>query len=98
MASDKNGSVEERIRVTIAGLRPLLRLSDPPTIDLVSFDARNGVAVLRLGGGCPDCEMPVAALMQGIEAHLKHRVPEIREVKAESANGEWPSGGGHASA
>ena len=47
MASDKNGSVEERIRVTISGLRPLLRLSDPPTIDLVSFDARNGLAMLR---------------------------------------------------
>jgi Fe-S cluster biogenesis protein NfuA len=93
MASDKNGSIEERIRGTIAGLRPLLRLSDPPTIDLVSFDARSGLVVLRLSGGCPDCEMPVAALMQGIEAHLKRRVPEIREVKAEGANGEGPSGG-----
>jgi Fe-S cluster biogenesis protein NfuA len=93
MASDKNGSVEERIRGTIAGLRPLLRLSDPPTIDLVSFDPRSGLAILRLSGGCPDCEMPVAALMQGIEAHLKRRVPEIREVKAESANGERPAGG-----
>jgi Fe-S cluster biogenesis protein NfuA len=98
MPSDKNGSVEERIRGTIAGLRPLLRLNDPPTIDLVSFDARSGLAVLRLSGGCPDCEMPVAALMRGIEAHLKLRVPEIREVKAESANGERLSGGGGAGA
>lgn len=94
MASDKNGSVDERIRGAIAGLRPLLRLSDPPTIDLVSFDGRSGLAVLRLGGGCPDCEMPVEALMQGIEAHLKHRVPEIREVRAERADEESPSGRG----
>jgi Fe-S cluster biogenesis protein NfuA len=92
MSPGKSDTVEERIRGTIARLRPLLRLSDPPTIDLVSFDARSGLAVLRLGGGCPDCEMPVVALMQGIEAHLKLRVPEIREVRAESTDGAEAAG------
>jgi len=28
--------------------------------------------------------MPIAALMQGIEAHLKLRVPEIHMVRTES--------------
>ena len=95
MSPRSRASVEERIRGTISRLRPLLRLSDPPTIDLVSFDARSGLAVLRLGGGCPDCEMPVAALIQGIEAHLKLRVPEIREVRAESTDGTGAVGHGH---
>jgi len=85
MTDNKNRAIEQRIREAITRLRPLLRLSDPQTVALVSFDAQQGVAVLRLDGGCPDCDMPVAALMQGIEAHLKLRVPEIREVRAEAS-------------
>jgi Fe-S cluster biogenesis protein NfuA len=50
-------------------------------IDLVNFEAATGVAVLRVEGDCPDCEMSVATLLQGIEAHLKLRVPEIREIR-----------------
>jgi Fe-S cluster biogenesis protein NfuA len=84
MSVSKRGAVEVRIREAIVGLRPLLRVNAPEVIDLVHFDLRSGVAVLRLDGGCPDCEMPVAALMQGIEAHLKLRVPEIRSVRAEN--------------
>jgi Fe-S cluster biogenesis protein NfuA len=86
MPGDKRRTVEHKIRDAITRLRPLLRLSDPQTIDLVSFDVVSGVAILRLDGGCPDCEMPVAALMQGIEAHLKLRVPEIREVRAQASS------------
>ncbi len=95
MSPGKRAAVEERIRGAISRLRPLLRLSDPPTIDLVSFDPRSGLAILRLSGGCPDCEMPVGALMQGIAAHLKLRVPEIREVRAESTDDSEAVGHGH---
>jgi Fe-S cluster biogenesis protein NfuA len=95
MSPGKSAAVEERIRGAISRLRPLLRLSDPPTIDLVSFDPRSGLAILRLSGGCPDCEMPVAALMQGIAAHLKLRVPEIREVRADSTDDSEAVGHGH---
>jgi Fe-S cluster biogenesis protein NfuA len=94
MSADKNRTVEHRIRDAITRLRPLLRLSEPQTIDLVSFDVRSGLAILRLDGGCPDCEMPVAALMQGIEAHLKLRVPEIREVRAETTGSGQPAANG----
>ena len=84
MSVSKRSAVEVRIREAIIGLRPLLRVNAPEVIDLVHFDLRSGVVVLRLDGGCPDCDMPVAALMQGIEAHLKLRVPEIRSVRAET--------------
>jgi Fe-S cluster biogenesis protein NfuA len=87
MAERKRRTVEHRIRDAIVRLRPLLHLGEPGDVDLVSFDAHSGVVILRLDGGCPDCDMPVAALMQGIEAHLKLRVPEIREVQAVGGTG-----------
>ncbi len=73
-------AIEGRIRDAIAGLRPLLPV-DATRIDLVNFESETGIAVLRVEGDCPDCEMSVAALLQGIEAHLKLRVPEIREIR-----------------
>jgi Fe-S cluster biogenesis protein NfuA len=84
MSAAKQRTVENRIRDTITLLRPLLRVEPADTVDLVSFDVQSGVVVLRLDGGCPDCAMPVSALVQGIEAHLKLRVPEIREVRLAS--------------
>jgi Fe-S cluster biogenesis protein NfuA len=87
MSLTKQRSLEGRIREAIDGLRPLLRTHGPEVIDLVSFDVMTGIAVLRLDGGCPDCEMPASALVQGIEAHLKLRVPEIRVVTTQSAGG-----------
>ena len=73
-------ALEARIREVIAGLRPMLRI-DPCGIELVEFEVSTGVATVRIDGGCPDCEMPAATLRQGIEAHLRLRVPEIREVR-----------------
>lgn len=73
-------AIEARIREAIAGLRPLLPV-DASGIELVNFESETGVAVLRVEGDCPDCEMSAAALLRGIEAHLKLRVPEIREIR-----------------
>jgi Fe-S cluster biogenesis protein NfuA len=73
-------ALEARIREVIAGLQPMLRI-DPCGIELVAFEVSTGVATVRIDGGCPDCEMPAATLRQGIEAHLRMRVPEIREVR-----------------
>jgi Fe-S cluster biogenesis protein NfuA len=74
-------SVERRIRQALAEMRPLLRL-DAAVIELVEFDGSTGVAVLRIGGDCPDCDMDAAMLRQGIEAHLRMQVPEISAVRA----------------
>lgn len=74
-------AVTERIRAAIAELRPLLRM-DTVGIELVSFDPAEGVAVLRFDGDCPDCELSVGMLRQGIEAHLRREVPEIRAIRA----------------
>ncbi len=74
--------IERRIRVALDELRPLL--GHDAAVELLRFDAASGVAQLRVGGGCPDCEMTVATLTQGIEAHLRRRVPEVESVQAES--------------
>ena len=74
-------SVEGRIGDALAQVAVMLRL-DRAVIELVSFERSTGVAVLRLHGDCPDGEMSVSALRDGIEAQLRRRVPEVREVRS----------------
>jgi Fe-S cluster biogenesis protein NfuA len=78
---DGRAAVEARIRAALEGLRPLLPF-DAPVIDLVEYQEEIGLAVLRVGGHCEDCNMSAAMLMEGIEAHLRMRVPEVREVRS----------------
>jgi Fe-S cluster biogenesis protein NfuA len=73
--------IEERIRAALAELRPLVA-PHASRVDLLAFTAGTGTATLVLEGGCPDCEMPAAALLDGIGAHLRARVPEVRDVRA----------------
>jgi Fe-S cluster biogenesis protein NfuA len=84
MTAAQQARVEARIRMAIDALRPLLPFGDA-AVELIAFDGPNGVAVVRVAGDCPECEMPAVALVQGIEAHLRQRVPEIRAVRAEPA-------------
>ena len=85
----RNDEVEARIREAIEGLRPLLGV-ESCGVELVNFEMESGVAVLLVEGDCPHCEMPVSTLLQGIEAHLRMRVPEIREIRPVS--GVEPNG------
>lgn len=82
--------VENRIRAAIVELRPLVA-RHASRIELVSFAADRGVATLRIEGGCPDCHMPAAALLEGIGAHLRARVAEVRDIRA--ADTYTPSNG-----
>ena len=72
--------VEARIRDAIDGLRPLLRIEES-LVELVAFEETSGTATLRVEGGCAHCEMSASMLLQGIETHLRLRVPEIRHVR-----------------
>ena len=51
------------------------------TNELVEFEEHTGTAVLRVEGDCPDCEMSAANMMEGIAAHLRSRVPEVKDVR-----------------
>ena len=78
-------SVEDRIGDALSHVAVMLRL-DEAVLELVQFERATGVAVLRLHGDCPDCAMSVSALRDGIEAQLRMRVPEVREVRTHSAD------------
>ena len=72
--------VDNRIRETLLELRPLLHIAEA-NIELVQFEEQTGTAVLRVEGDCPDCEMSAANMMEGIAAHLRARVPEVKDVR-----------------
>jgi Fe-S cluster biogenesis protein NfuA len=72
--------VDSRIRETLLDLRPLLHIAEA-NIELVQFEEDSGTAVLRVEGDCPDCEMSAANMIEGIAAHLRARVPEVKDVR-----------------
>jgi Fe-S cluster biogenesis protein NfuA len=72
--------VDNRIRETLLELRPMLHIAEA-NIELVQFEEQTVTAVLRVEGDCPDCEMSAANMMEGIAAHLRARVPEVRDVR-----------------
>jgi Fe-S cluster biogenesis protein NfuA len=72
--------VGDRIRQTLVDLRPLLHIAEAD-IELVQFEEETGTAFLRVEGECEDCEMSAANMIEGIAAHLRSRVPEVRDVR-----------------
>jgi Fe-S cluster biogenesis protein NfuA len=72
--------VDDRIRETLTELRPLLHIAEA-NVELVHFEEQSGTAVLRVEGDCPDCEMSAANMIEGIAAHLRARVPEVKDVR-----------------
>jgi len=72
--------VDERIRQTLTELRPMLHIQQA-NLELVRFDEASGTALLRVEGDCPDCEMSAAMMIEGIGAHLRARVPEVKDVR-----------------
>jgi Fe-S cluster biogenesis protein NfuA len=80
----RSAGIEASLREAITGLRPLLG-GEGHVVELVSFDATTGTATLRLSGACPDCDMTLEMLTQGIEAHLRRHVPALRTVRTISS-------------
>lgn len=60
-------------------IRPNIQ-ADGGDIELVA--AENGIVKVRLQGHCVGCPMSAFTLKQGVEAHLKRRVPEVVKVEA----------------
>jgi Fe-S cluster biogenesis protein NfuA len=74
-----DNDVDTRIRETLGEIRALLHMD--ATIDLVQFEEQTGLAALRVEGDCPDCDLSAANMMEGIGAHLRARVPEVKDVR-----------------
>lgn len=76
----KEAEVVARITTVLAEVGPLLRI-DHCRIEVTEYTAADGRVTLRVDASCPDCELSPATFMPGIEAHLRQRVPEVREVR-----------------
>ena len=72
-------SVEKRVREALDEIRPQIQ-GDGGDIQFVAVE--NGVVKVRLQGHCVGCPMSAMTLKQGVEAHLKLRVPEVVRVEA----------------
>jgi Fe-S cluster biogenesis protein NfuA len=79
--SKQDGAIEARINEALAALRPILHI-ETLGIELVRFSRETGVAELRFQGDCPDCDLSASMLQQGVEAHLRTQVPEVRSIRA----------------
>lgn len=71
-------SVEERVREVIErDIKPLLAM-EGGDIELVSVE--DGVVKVRLRGTCAGCPFSQITLSNFVEATLKEKVPEVKQV------------------
>lgn len=72
--------VETSISAVLLEVTPLLRM-EHCRLELEEFAPDSGVLRVRIEGSCPDCLGSPAMFATAIEAHVKQRVPEVREVR-----------------
>ncbi|MEO8578333.1 MAG: NifU family protein [Gemmatimonadales bacterium] len=72
--------VERNISAVLLEVTPLLRM-EHCRLELEEFAADSGLLKVRIEGSCPDCLGSPAMFATAIEAHVKQRVPEVREVR-----------------
>ncbi|NUO65138.1 MAG: hypothetical protein HOQ12_03610 [Gemmatimonadaceae bacterium] len=78
--ADQAQVIETRLRDAIAELHRKLG-GAMCEVELVSYEIRSSTAVIRVSGGCPDCEMTAGMFIQGIEAHIRRHVPELESIR-----------------
>lgn len=71
--------MKEKVEKVIAEIRPALQ-ADGGNIELI--DVENGIVKVKLVGACGSCPMSQLTLKRGVEARLKAKIPEIKEVIA----------------
>jgi Fe-S cluster biogenesis protein NfuA len=72
-------TVEVKVQKALDEIRPSIQM-DGGDIDFVAF--QNGVVKVRLQGHCAGCPMSMMTLKQGVERHLKSKIPEVKTVEA----------------
>jgi len=70
-----------RIERTIDTLRPYIA-SHSGSVEVIDFDAADGVLLVRMGGHCHGCAASTVTLKQGLEHRLRAMVPEVRHVES----------------
>lgn len=62
-------------------IRPAL-IRDNGNLELISYDAKNGIVDIHLQGACAHCPLADVTLKHIIEAEIKNELPEVKEVRA----------------
>lgn len=76
----KAAAIEQKIQSEIESLAPMLKL-ESSAFRLERFDAAAKIVYLEISGDCPDCDTKAATFVEGIEAHLRRRIPGIAGVR-----------------
>ena len=71
--------MREKVEQALGEVRPALQ-ADGGDVELVDVTP-DGIVRVRLTGACHGCPMAEMTLRQGVESHLKKRVPEITAVE-----------------
>lgn len=72
-------TIEKRVQSALDDIRPNIQ-ADGGDVELVAVD--KCIVKVRLQGHCAGCPMSMMTLKQGIETHVKKKVPEIVRVEA----------------
>ncbi len=72
--------VKENVQKVIDEIRPAVQ-ADGGNIELIDVQ-EDGVVKVKLMGACGTCPMSQLTLKRGVEARLKAKIPEVKEVIA----------------
>jgi Fe-S cluster biogenesis protein NfuA len=76
----EGGEVESKIKEILdQQIRPAVAMDGG---DIVFVEFVNGVVRLKMQGACGGCPSSTATLKQGIEARLRHFIPQVQSVEA----------------
>jgi Fe-S cluster biogenesis protein NfuA len=76
-AKPKEARMREKVEKVLAEIRPHLE-ADGGNIELI--DVEEGIVKVKLVGACGSCPMSQMTLKRGVEARLKAKIPEVKEV------------------
>jgi Fe-S cluster biogenesis protein NfuA len=69
--------MRDKVEKVLAEIRPYLE-ADGGNVELV--DVADGIVKVKLTGACGSCPMSQLTLKRGVEARLRAKVPEVKEV------------------
>jgi Fe-S cluster biogenesis protein NfuA len=71
--------IRKKVEDALDTIRPALQ-ADGGDIELISVEG--GVVTVRLMGACSGCPMAQMTLKKGVEARIRHLVPEIERIES----------------
>ncbi len=72
-------ALQKKVQKALDEIRPNIQM-DGGDVEFVAMEGKT--VKVRLVGHCAGCPMATMTLKQGIEAHIKRRVPEVEKVES----------------